>query len=34
MTPEERKKAFESLTPEQRQAMEERRKRREGGDAK
>jgi hypothetical protein len=34
MTPEERQKAIESMTPEQRQAMEERRKRREGGDGK
>jgi HlyD family secretion protein len=34
MTPEERQKASEALTPEQRKAMEERRKRREGGDGK
>jgi HlyD family secretion protein len=32
MTPEERKKALEALTPEQRQALEERMKRRRGGD--
>ncbi|MFI5401454.1 MAG: efflux RND transporter periplasmic adaptor subunit [Planctomycetota bacterium] len=34
LTPEERRKRFEQMTPEQRRAMEERRARREGGDGK